>query len=153
MARLLVLGHGDLWLHRGPLAAVGDRLPRGLAYHRFNDLGHGGLAVDAAQMVDRHLARPKALEADAILQLIEALGEPLSSSVAGDRHRQATLQAFGEGFVHLHVTLPVFSSDPRRERVTVMNHWRDRLVSHRHSCGLLVRAEGLEPPRAKPTGT
>ena len=81
---LLVLGHGDLGLHGGLLAAVGDDGAGRVGEDLVDHLGHERLAVDLAQVLDRHLAGAEAVDADLVL----GVGKPrhqLGFHVAG-RH-------------------------------------------------------------------
>ena len=73
-----------------------------LADRLLDDLGHCRLAVDAAQMRDRHLPGRNPLICTRDLQLVEPVGQPYAELGRRNRHRQFALQALGKGLVHLH---------------------------------------------------
>src|SRR6185312_234954 len=82
-------------------AALGDDLAVGVADRALDDLGHGGAAVHALEMLDRHRARTEAVDAHLRLDLVEA-GIDLGVEFGGrDDHLVFALQAFGERFGHL----------------------------------------------------
>ena len=68
-------------------------------------------------MADRHLARPEALDADLVLQLVEPLDKPVVELRRRDDHRELALQAFGQGLGDLHVTASRLLVQPCRTGV------------------------------------
>ena len=83
-------------------AALGHDLVVGVAHRRLDHLGHGGAAIDALQMRHRHLAGPEAVEADAALQLVQALFD-LGVELGGRHHHlEFALETFRERFGNLH---------------------------------------------------
>ena len=105
---LLVLGHGDLGLHRGLFAAVGDDVARRVRQDLVDDFGHERLAVDLAQMRDRHLAGAEAVDADLGLGVVQPRHQ-LGFHVAGrNRHLDFALQAGIQRLGNLHSHKPLF---------------------------------------------
>ena len=139
---LLVLGQLEVRLHGGALAALGDRVAGDLVDDVLDDLGHRRFAEQAAEMVDRHLAGPEALDADFVLQRRQPRHQPAVQLGGRNDHLELPLQSLGEGFGDLHVTLPVpsFFADPPRRSGRIGS------PEGESSTGM-VRAEGLEPPR------
>ena len=99
---VLVLGHRDLRIHRELEPAIGDDLGVGLAHQLLDGLGHHRAAIDALEMGDRHLARPKAVDLDLILHLGQALGDPIREIARRYDDAELALEAFGGGFGDLH---------------------------------------------------
>ena len=56
-----------------PITMVGDDLGIGLAHRRFDHLGHGGFAVQALEMGNRHLSGPEAAQLHTALEVVQAL--------------------------------------------------------------------------------
>ena len=98
----LVLREGDLGLQRQLEAVVGDDLAVGLGHRRLDHLDHHRAAIEALQVRHRHLARPEAVDADPVLDLLDA-GDGATVKVAGlENHAELALQAFVIGFGYLH---------------------------------------------------
>ena len=132
-----LVGH-DLGLGGELVAVVGDDLAVGLAHRVFDHLGHGGLAVEALEMRDRHLAGTEAAQLHLALEVVEPRVD-LGLEI-GRRHDDAkfALETRGGSFSHLHWHYSSESktlSQPAYSRPSFGKTAR------------LVRAEGLEPPR------
>ncbi len=99
---LLVLGHGDLGLHGGLLAAVGDDVAGLVGQDVVDDLGHERLAVDLPEVLERHLAGAEAVDAHLGLGVVQP-GQQLGFHVAGrDRDLDLALQAGIQRLGNLH---------------------------------------------------
>ena len=104
-----LVGH-DLGLGGELVAVVGDDLAVGLTDRVFDHLGHGGLAVEALEVRDRHLAGAEAAQLHLALEVVEPrvdLGREI-----GRRHDDAefALETRGGSFSHLHWH---YSSEPK----------------------------------------
>ena len=83
-------------------AALADDLVVGVAHRRLDHLGHGRAPVDAPEVGDRHLAGTEAVDADAVLQLVQARGD-LGVELGGrNDHLEFALETFGQRFGNLH---------------------------------------------------
>ena len=68
----------------------------------FDHLGHRRAAVEALEVRDRHLAGAKAVDADAVLQLVQALIDLGVEFGGRNDHLEFALEAFGQCFGYLH---------------------------------------------------
>ncbi len=97
-------------------AVIGDDLAVGLADRGFDHLRHGGLAVEALEMGDRHLAGPETAQLHAAFEIVEPLVD-LRLEI-GRRNDDAVfpLETRGGSFSHLHrhySSRPEYSSRPQ----------------------------------------
>ena len=99
---LLVLGHGDLGLHRGLLAALRNHAAGGIVEDLVDHLGHEGLAVHLAQMLHRHLAGTEAVEPDLVLRIGEPRHQPGFHVLRRNGDLDLSLQAGIKRFGYLH---------------------------------------------------
>ena len=83
-------------------AVIGDDLAVGLADRGFDHLGHGGLAVEALEMRDRHLAGPEAAQLHAALEIVEPLVDLGLEVGRGNDDAVFPLETRGGSFSHLH---------------------------------------------------
>ncbi len=145
----LVFRHGDIGLDGRLLAAVGERLAGGFGDHRLDDFRHGGLAIDVAQMGNRHLARTESVEANAAFQLQQLLRQAGIQFRGRNRHRQFAFEPFGKGFVDLHLFALIIQILRRDGRRGARRSRLRRRPAPGCGLGMVVRAEGLEPPRGR----
>ncbi len=151
--RILVLRQLDLGLHGELEAALLDDLAIGLVHRLVDHLGEHRLAIEPLQVRHRHLAGPEAVDAHAVLHLGQP-GVGLGVEFGGGKHHaEFALQPIGGEFGDLHRYRP--SSCRRAAALLSVGNRRLtpdprglRRSSGRQPCaGVLVRAEGLEPPR------
>ena len=118
---VLVLGEADLRLEREPEAVLVDDLAVRLVDGVLNHVGHYRLAVDLAQMRDRHLAGPEAVEAHLVLQGRELAREPLLELGCRQHDLELALEPLGQGFGDLHrlIRLCSFSPEPTSRPATI----------------------------------
>ena len=92
----------DFGLGRKFKSPFGDDLRIGLADRSFDHLGHRRFAIEALEMSDRHLARPKTPELHAPFEIIEP-GIDLGFKIGG-RNNDAifALETGGGSFSYLH---------------------------------------------------
>src|SRR6185369_7571450 len=69
---------------------------------RLDRLRHHRAAVEALQVPDRHLAGTKAVDADLVLQLVEARIDLGIEVVGRNDDAEFALEAFRKGFCNLH---------------------------------------------------
>ncbi len=139
----LVLGEFDLGLEGGALFTRLERLTAAFGDGALHHFGHQRAAIHLLQMRGWHLAGPEALELDAVLDLVDPLGEQLPELAAIDDDLKLPLQTFVTRFCNLHRVPALIST--RRVAGSRQKPLRNSAAGSR-----LVRAEGLEPPRPKP---
>ena len=91
-----------LWIGGELVATLADDLVVGVAHRRFDHLGHGGTAIHALEMRDRHFARAEAVDTDAVLHLVQAridLGVEIGRR---NDHLEFAPETFGQRFGNLH---------------------------------------------------
>src|SRR6185437_7342276 len=113
--RGLVARKLDLGLAGEAQMVVVDDLLVGAGDGLLDDFGHHRLAVNLAQMLDRHLARAEAVEADLLLELGELSVELRGEVARGQRNIVLALQALAERLGHLHLAFLVAVPADRRE--------------------------------------
>ena len=89
----------------GPEAVLFQR-PLARFVHRFvDDLSHHRLAVGLLEERHRGFARTEALEMNARLHLLDPAGQAGVEIGAADMHLKLPVQAFGNGFGNLHLSI------------------------------------------------
>ena len=151
----------DLRLAGEAQAVVVDDLLVGVVDRLLDDVGHHRLAVDPAQMLDRHLARAKSLDLRLRLELGELAVQLLGEIARGQEDVVFALQPLAQRLRHLHrpIRLVILSAKVSLSRFPTVAKGscpaaRDerRLDSALQGStlkdgGAVVRAEGLEPPQ------
>ena len=99
---LLVLGHLDLGLHGRLLAAVGNDRAGRVGQDLVDHLGHERLAIDLAQVLNRHLARAETVDAHLVLDVDKALHQPVFHIGSGYGHFDFALQTGIKRLGYLH---------------------------------------------------
>lgn len=79
-----------------------QRLAGGVVDRLLEHFAHQRVAVELAQMADRHLARPEARQADAAGERLQLLVQLVVDDIRLDGDGVLPLEAFGAGFGHLH---------------------------------------------------
>ena len=98
----LVLGEIDFGLARQTEAVVVEDLLVDLVHGVLDDVGHHRLAIDLAQMGDRHLAGAEPVDAGLALHVGQLAIQPLGQIARRQNHLVRALEALREGFRHLH---------------------------------------------------
>ena len=99
---VLVLRELDLRIEGELELVLVDDLAVGLVDGVLHDIGHDRAAVKAAQVLHRHLAGPKAIDAHAVLEGSKLAGQALLQLGRRQHHLELALEALGQGFRHLH---------------------------------------------------
>src|SRR6185312_1327975 len=143
--RALLGRQRDFRLGRKAVAALADDLIVGVAHGCFDHLGHRRAAIDALEVLNRHLAGAETVDADAVLKLVEPhidLGVKLGCR---DDDLVFALEAVGQSFsyLHEHTSLPVL------DYVSMPRAWCGRRDSNPHDFrhGNLNPARLPVPPR------
>ena len=82
---------------------LGDDRGVGFPHRGLDGFGQYGAAIHAPEMLDRHLARPEAVDADPVLESDQTLADLGIEIGDRDHHPVFTLQAFGYSLRNLHV--------------------------------------------------
>ena len=102
LRRALVLRELEVGLESRAFAAIGQRVARHLVDDALHDFGHSRPAVQASKVTDGHLARPKTLDADLILELIEPRREPVVQFGGRHDHLEFPPQPLDHPRIDLH---------------------------------------------------
>ncbi len=98
----LILGQFVVRLHRGLLAALAERVAGDLGNHVLDDLGHGRTAEQALEVAHRHLAGAEPLDADFVLERVQAVDQTAIEFGRGYDDLEFALQPIDQGLGYLH---------------------------------------------------
>ena len=123
----------DLRLHRETEFVVGDDLRVALAHDGLDRFGHHRAAIDALEVIDRHLAGTEAVDADAALDLAQALIDLGVEFIGGNddfvlapQSRGSRLGDLHNSFVPYRLTFKAFALSLSENRSHHTSVWRAR---------------------------